>query len=198
MRREWRPEDVIACCTMGGDDWELLGNKTGATRLGFGLLLKFFELEVRFPRHGGEVPKAAIDYVAEQLKVDPRLFAEYDWSGRSIKGHRAQVRATLGFREPTLEDEERLAAWLADEVCPVELDDERLREAILARCRADRVEPPGRIDRILGKARASFERRFTAMIAGRVPDSSAERWSSWPATTTRPALRAVAAASSPS
>ncbi|GAA3466566.1 hypothetical protein [Nonomuraea roseola] len=42
-------------------DWELVGNKTGATRLGFGLLLKFFEKEGRFPRHAGEVPRAAVD-----------------------------------------------------------------------------------------------------------------------------------------
>jgi hypothetical protein len=39
-------------------------------------LLKFFEQEGRFPRHSGEVPKAAVDYVAGQVKVDPVLFAE--------------------------------------------------------------------------------------------------------------------------
>jgi hypothetical protein len=38
-------------------DWELPANKTGATRLGFASLLKFFELEGRFPRHVGEIPK---------------------------------------------------------------------------------------------------------------------------------------------
>lgn len=31
------------------------GNKTGTTRLGFGLMLKFFELEARFPLHAQEV-----------------------------------------------------------------------------------------------------------------------------------------------
>jgi RNA polymerase sigma factor (sigma-70 family) len=30
-------------------------------------LLKFFELEARFPRHGGEVPRAAVDYLAKQV-----------------------------------------------------------------------------------------------------------------------------------
>src|SRR5206468_7127582 len=77
------------------------------------------------------------------------------------------IRETLGFRESSGEDEEKLAGWLAEEVCPVELGDERLREAVLARCRADRIEPPGasRIERILGSARASFERQFTTTIA---------------------------------
>ncbi|MGI5289756.1 DUF4158 domain-containing protein [Nonomuraea polychroma] len=77
VRREREPEELIAAWTLLDGDWELVGNKTGATRLGFGLLLKFFEQKGRFPRHSGEVPKAAVDYVAGQVKVDPALFAEY-------------------------------------------------------------------------------------------------------------------------
>jgi hypothetical protein len=92
-----------------------------------------------------------VNYMAEQVKVDPRLFAEYAWSGRTIEYHRAQIREALGFRESTREDEERLAAWLAQEVCPVELSEERLREAVLARCRADRIEPAGRIAWLSGR-----------------------------------------------
>jgi Domain of unknown function (DUF4158) len=46
-------------------------NKSGATRLGFAVLLKFFELESRFPRHAGEAPPAAVAYFAEQVRVDP-------------------------------------------------------------------------------------------------------------------------------
>ena len=34
MRREWEPEDLIAAWTLLDGDWELVGNKTGATRLG--------------------------------------------------------------------------------------------------------------------------------------------------------------------
>ena len=168
MRRDWETDELIACWTLVEPDWDLIANKAGATRLGFALLLKYFEQEARFPRHAGEMPTAAVQYVAEQVKVDPALFAAYAWSGRTIKYHRAQIREALGFREPTREDEDRLAAWLADEVCPVELSEERLREAVLARCRAEKIEPVGRIDRLLGTAQAAFERRFTTRIAARV------------------------------
>ena len=48
VRREWEPEDLIASWTLVDDDCRLVGNKSGATRLGFSVLLKFFELEVRF------------------------------------------------------------------------------------------------------------------------------------------------------
>jgi len=175
VRREWEPEDVIACWTLGDEDWRLLGNKTGGTRLGFALLLKFFELEARFPRHSGEVPRDAISYVAGQVKVSAEAFAEYDWSGRTLKRHRSQIRSALGFREATRQDEERLTAWLSTEVCPVELREERLRSALLSRCRAQRIEPPGRIERIVGSAEAAFEQEFCQQIASRLPHDTAHR-----------------------
>ncbi len=45
MRGDWEPEALIACWTLDEADWRLLANKAGATRLGFALLLKFFEFE---------------------------------------------------------------------------------------------------------------------------------------------------------
>ncbi|WP_227999724.1 DUF4158 domain-containing protein [Nocardia australiensis] len=80
MRQEWSTEDLIGSWTLVGDDWQRVGNKTGATRLGFGLLLKFFEIEARFPDGPEELPAVAVAYVAEQVKVDPGLFGEYRWS----------------------------------------------------------------------------------------------------------------------
>jgi hypothetical protein len=177
VRREWTPEDLIASWTLVEDDWRLIANKTGSTRLGFALLLKFFELEARFPRHAGEVPKDAIDYMAQQVKVEPGLFAQYAWSGRTIEYHRAQVRKALGFREPSVEDEARLGSWLAAEVCLSELGEERQREALLSRCREERLEPPGpsRLDRVLATGRAAAEQRFCAQTVERMSADAIER-----------------------
>jgi hypothetical protein len=69
VRREWQPEELIASWTLVDRDWVLVANKTGATRLGFALLLKFFELEGRFPTHAAELPPAAVEYVAGLVKV---------------------------------------------------------------------------------------------------------------------------------
>ena len=113
MRRDWEPEDLVACWTLVDEDWRLVGKKTGATRLGFAVLLKFFELEARFPRQLGEVPKDAIRYLARQLRVSPSDLAGYHWTGRTIEYHRAIIRKRLGFREPTSRDEEELTGWLA-------------------------------------------------------------------------------------
>lgn len=59
---------------------------------------------------------------------------------------------------------------MAEEVCPVELPEERLREALVARCRMERIEPPApsRMERVLGTARAAAEHRFTADVASRL------------------------------
>jgi TnpA family transposase len=170
VRREWELDDLIDAWTLVEADQEHLAGKYGATKLGFSLLLKFFEIEGRFPRHAGEVPPAAVGYMAGQVKVDPAAFAAYAFTGRTIEYHRRQIRDALGFREATHGDRDKLTVWLAEEVCPSELDPDRQREALLAKCRAERIEPPGRgsIDKILGGANRAADERFCATIAARL------------------------------
>jgi hypothetical protein len=97
---------------------DLLANKSGATRLGFAVLLKFFQCEARFSQSRQEVPLAVVAFVARQVGVLAACYAEYDWNGRAIKSHRAQIRSFLGFREATVRDAEALAAWLSEHVLP--------------------------------------------------------------------------------
>ena len=175
MQHEWSVEELIGSWTLVDEDWRLVGNKSGVTRLGFALLLKFFEIKARFPHAADELPPLAVAYVAEQVKVDPAEFVRYEWSGRAIDRHRVQIRAAFGFRVFSRGDEPKLAAWLAGEVCPVELRDEQLREALLVRCRSERIEPPGRIERIIGSARAMFEQRFCERPTGRLGAHCVER-----------------------
>jgi len=131
VRQEWEPEDLIEVWTLLEEDQERLRNKSGANRLGFALLLKFFEVEARFPEDAGEIPVPAVSYVAQQVKVPAEEWAAYDWSGRAIKRHRMEIRGAFGFRECTEEDQGQLAEWLAVELCGVELNRERLAEAEL-------------------------------------------------------------------
>lgn len=175
VRQEWSLEDVVACWTLVDGDWKLMANKSGTTRLGFALLLNFFELQGRFPDLLEEVPEAAVDYVAGLVKVPASEFASYALIGRTAEYHRAQIRQALGFRPVTRADAERLTAWLADEVCPVELVKDRLREALLVQCRAERIEPPGRVDRIIAAAQARAEKAFCVRTIERLGGACAER-----------------------
>jgi hypothetical protein len=88
---------------------ELLTNKTGATRLGFAVLLKFFQLEAYFPQQASAVPTVAVEFIAKQVKVAPEQFERYQWRGRTIEYHRAQIRKLHGFRETTVEDAQALS-----------------------------------------------------------------------------------------
>ncbi|MEU9984064.1 Tn3 family transposase [Streptomyces sp. NPDC050856] len=152
-------------------------NKSGATRLGFALLLKFFEVEARFPESAKEVPAAAVEYVAQQVKVPAGAWAEYDWQSKAIQRHRGEIRAAYGFRANTEEDQDRLAAWLATELCPVELSRDRLAAAVVARCRNDHVEPPapGQVRRLVGKAVKDFEKRFCRSTLDRLSHATRSR-----------------------
>ncbi|MFE6159277.1 DUF4158 domain-containing protein [Streptomyces sp. NPDC056486] len=107
-------------------------------------MLKFFELEGRFPHVLEEVPPAAVEYVADLVKVLSTDFAKYTLVGRTSEYHRKQIREALRFRPSTVADEKALTEWLAAEVCPVELAEYWQREALLVECRGRKIEPPGR------------------------------------------------------
>ena len=77
------------------------------------------------------MPKPALGYLASQLRVPVEVFADYEWTGRTIEYHRAQIRNELGFRVATRDDEAKLTRWLAEEVAPSEPSDKRLNEALL-------------------------------------------------------------------
>ena len=102
MRRQWETEDLIDQWTLHAEERALLGNKTGATRLGFAVLLKYFQRTGRFPQHKNEVPGIVITYLATQVEVDAAAYLQYDWQGRTTQYHRAQIRAALGFREASV------------------------------------------------------------------------------------------------
>ncbi len=160
-----------------GEDQQLIAGRLGANRLGFALLLKFYARAGRFPRGRGELPGEAVEFVARQVGVAAADLGFYEWSGRTIERHRARIRAHLGFRECSSADAQDLVSWLAGSVCEAERRPELVREELLARCRAERVEPPaaGRIDRIVRSALHRSEQALTARIAARLPTGAADR-----------------------
>ncbi|WP_420716608.1 DUF4158 domain-containing protein [Streptomyces sp. H27-H1] len=145
--------------------------------MSFAMLLKFFEVEARFPETDREVPAAAVGYVAQQVKVPADQWAAYDWQGDRIKRHRKEIRKAFGFRAGTEEDQERLAEWLTAELCGVELSRERLAEAVVARCRNDLVEPPppAKVRRLVGKAVRDFDTRFCRTTVDRLSHATRSR-----------------------
>ena len=126
------------------------------------MLLKFFQLNGRFPRDAQEIPAAAIEHVAASVGVDPTAWSGYAWSGSTIEYHRAQVRKLLAFREATSADASALASWLSERVLLRERAIERVRQIALERYRELRLEPPttGHLDRSLRSAIHNHEAAF--------------------------------------
>jgi|SRR5712691_9990846 len=122
MRRDSQADEVAQQWTLLPGERELLANKTGATRLGFAVLLNFFQCEARFPQSRQEVPLSVVACLAKQVGVPAACYAEYDWQGRAIKYHRAQIRSFLCFREATLRDAEALTAYLSEHGGAASLD----------------------------------------------------------------------------
>jgi hypothetical protein len=74
MRVKWDGEDIDDRWALNASDRTLLGNKTGATRLGFAVLLKMFQVNGRFPYRVEEVPVAAVEAIANQIEVPAEAF----------------------------------------------------------------------------------------------------------------------------
>lgn len=160
-------DELIEHWTLVGDELGQVAGKRGATRLGFSLLLKFYARHGRFPRGRGELPDEAVAYVARQVGVPASDLGFYEWDGRTVEYHRAQVRKFLGFRECTVADAEKLAG----EICQGERRPERVREELLKRCRQEGIEKPapGRTNRIIGSGLREAEKALVAKVTGRIP-----------------------------
>jgi hypothetical protein len=65
MRAEWSTEDLVGSWTLVDEDWRLV-QQVRADPVGFALLLKFFELEARFPR---SVEDLAVSCVARNRAI---------------------------------------------------------------------------------------------------------------------------------
>src|SRR5215217_3961738 len=117
MARPLELDELVEHWTLLDDERELVAGKRGATRLGFVLLLKFYSRHGRFPRGRGELADEAVEFVARQVGVDTAGLGLYEWSGRTVEYHRAQIRRYLGFRECSVEDADKFTEWLAVTVC---------------------------------------------------------------------------------
>ena len=154
MKRAWHPEELVEHWSVVPEDWPLIEPKQSATRLGFTVLLKFFQYAGSFPRAPQDVPLSVVEHLAQQVGVPADTWAQYDWDSRTIERHRAQIRQHLGFREATVADSEALVTWLCGQILLTTRRPEHLQEAVAQRCRELRIEPPTpeRLDRLIRSA----------------------------------------------
>ena len=157
MRHFWTDDDLLEHFTISAEELGLLANKQSPGKLGFAVLLKFYQYEGRFPANRIEVPKTVTLYIARQLGLSPSDFYEYDWHGRTSKRYRVQIREFLGFRKWSRRYSNLLTEWLLTNVIPEQFKPEQLKEAALQHLRNLKIEPPSTItlERIINSAMSS-------------------------------------------
>ena len=97
-------DELIEYWTLVGEELERARGKRGVNAPAFALLLKFVIHFGRFPRGRSELPAEVVEFVARQVQVAPGELGFYEWSGRSIERHRAEIRELLDYRECSLAD----------------------------------------------------------------------------------------------
>ncbi|PSB00454.1 Tn3 family transposase [Merismopedia glauca] len=162
VKPNWDTEELIENWTLVPQELELVKKKVGAGQIGFAILLKYFQLMARFPDTQTEIPAPVIRYIASQLQADPSLYSQYNWQGRTIKNHRAEIRELFGFRIATLSDSATISDWLIAHILPNEQRFEALQEQSYQQFRAWQIEPPTtkQIERLIRSAIHQQETNF--------------------------------------
>ncbi len=177
MARNLGLDEVVDHFTLVGDEVDQLRNKTGATRLGFALALKFLLWRGRFPRGHHELPDDAVEHVARQVGVAVSELGSYDITSRTAQRHRSEIRRYTGFRECSVADADKLAFWLAENVAETERREDQVRDDLLLRCRRELIEPPSakRVNEIVRSALYQAEQALLSRVAGRLGTGAVSR-----------------------
>jgi TnpA family transposase/(2Fe-2S) ferredoxin len=138
-------------------------NKTEGNRLGFAVLLKYFQQEAKFPSKKQDISKVVLDYIAKQLDLSPDLFDQYSWGGKekTYTRHRQSIRKLFSFREWEKEEKNRYEEWLKEQVS-FTYDVDCLKSQSYSLFREWKIEPPssGSLARMIDSAIHTFEKTF--------------------------------------
>ena len=171
MKRKWDNHELAEHWTIEVEDQPLIRKKRGINRLGFALLLKYFQLKGRFPEKQYEIPRVVRAFVAEQLELDEGLYEQYNWEGRGIKRHRVEIRQLYSFRRTGKEELDSLRQWLIDQIVPQAVDERRLKALLYEELRTRQLEPPtyAQIERLINSAHHQFEIQLCDSIVEQLP-----------------------------
>lgn len=180
MKRDWEIPELQDYWTLQPGELTLLTSRNDENRLGFALLLKFFQIEGRFPDSKTEIPRKCAAFVAEQIDIPVSVFLkffDYSTDNKTVKNQRAQIRAYTGFRECTVDDSKKITKWLRNNILPQGNTEEQIRLAVYQRFIELRLEPPERtrIDRLVKSAIASHDKLVLQKIMDKIPKAAIPR-----------------------
>ena len=157
--------------TVAPDEISLVADKSRLGKLGFALMLKYFQRDGQFPTSFADVPGSIVSHIAKQIHVGDDSLARYDINGRSATRHRAEIRKFTGFREFTDKDALELTKWLTPQVLENNDSPASVTEKAKQRLRELKVEPPAfdPFERLIRSVLHGAEQSFFASIASQIP-----------------------------
>jgi hypothetical protein len=134
------------------------------------VLLKAFQCDGRFPERREDVAVSLIAHLASQTGVPLEAYFEGEWSERTQRHQRAQIREHCGFRSFCVEDEPALIAWLSARVTSPNPEAEALKIAAYGYLRAQHLDPPAveRLRRLLRTAVGQREQRLVTQAVAQL------------------------------
>ncbi|HDR6319023.1 TPA: Tn3 family transposase [Bacillus thuringiensis] len=168
MKRNWNQNELDEHFSLLPNENHLvLSKKTSANRIGFAVLLKYFQQEAQFPNKKQDVPKEVVQHLADQVDASVEdFFDNYGWGGkeRSYTEHRKAIRNLFGFRELTANDNHLFAEWLGEQV-QFTHDIDYLKNQAYSLFRTWKVETPsvGSLKRMIESAVDHFEKSLYKM-----------------------------------
>ena len=174
MKQDWHADELAQHWTLAPDERELLGNKTGAARLSFAVLLKAFQFDGRFPDQRDDVANSVVVHLASQTGVPTQAYSEGEWSERTQRRQRGRIRKHCGFRVFRAEDEPALVRWLSERVASPNPEAEAFKASAYSHLRSQQMEPPAteRLRRLLHMAVTQREQRLVTEAAAQLSAAS--------------------------
>jgi len=158
---------------LSDEELSLVNAKRGSkNKLGFAILLKYFQLEGRYPKHVKFIDPFMLNSVAHQLNIPASCVDHFDWEGRSTERFRNEIRKLFGYKLATLQDIDKLKIWLIREVFPNAVKQPQQIEYAYVYFREQRIEPftSKELERHIQSAHYAFEQQLFETLQSQLSD----------------------------
>ncbi|WP_411726625.1 DUF4158 domain-containing protein [Methyloglobulus sp.] len=176
MKWQWQADELHAHWHLAAEESGLLYKKTPQGRLGFVVLLKYFQNEGYFPEHCRQIPEAVLGYLAYQTGVSGDNLNQYEFTGRTGTRDRAEIRSFLGIRRANGKGRPEFAKVILAEMLPSDPTFNSLLDFAIHWFKNRRIEPPSsvRLERLIRSATYTFEAElFNRITKGLNPNTKA-------------------------
>lgn len=165
--------DLIRHYTLSPDDLKVIQRRRGShNRLGFALQLCALRYPGRLIRPGEPVPVEVIQFLADQLDVDPNTIGDYAARAPTRYDQLDALRRTFGFRSLSEPVHRELSKWLVP-IAMTTVSAVSVAEALMVELRRQGIAAPGVtvIDRMVATAMLDAERNVAAQLTRDLSES---------------------------